>query len=300
MKRIAILLIACGFAASLLRAQVAVEADFLPVERDGRYVVGPLDGQPALQRDGTPNTDRARKWARLGLPGSAEVEQQDLRVQDAAVLDEGVLVQRPFAAAGSEIIYIESWQDGAGAEHTLAAANYPSAAEGLDAAAIVHFSAENGIELLDGDGVGGGVPRATGQSVGSGSQSITLRLDYSQKQWECWLAQDRSAGAVLGFRGNSATPTSFTMLAATRERTEGLRIVRHLVGDANVDGLVDAADIIAAENYARYDVATYDVIGASQSAISGLRDADGRPIVTEEDLSAIRQIVLNGSSPPSP
>jgi hypothetical protein len=297
MNRIAATLFAFTLATSLAGAQIAVEVEFAPVERDGRYVEGPLDGQPAHQRDGTPNTDRAKKWARLGTAGSAVVEQPIGRSLDAAVLDEGALVQRPFAAFDTEVIYLESWQDGPGADHTLSAASYPSASEGLSVSALVHFSASNGIELLNGDGAGGGVIRTTGQSVGNGRQRITLRLDYGAKQWECWLAEDRSSGAPLGFRDNAAEPTAFTMLAASPERTEGLRIVRHLAGDANVDGIIDAADIITAEKFASYDAATYDVIGASQAGISGTRDADGRPIVTLDDIVAIRAMVLTPATP---
>jgi len=286
-------------AGALASAQVEVDVEFLPVERDGRYVEGPLDGQPALKRDGSPNGDRARQWSRLGTVGSAVVEQPTGRALEAAVLDEGALVQRTFSHGGSEIIYIEGWQDGPGSPNPLSEANYPSAAEGFTVAALVHFSASNGVELLNGDGVGGGVVRTTGQGVGSfvGSQRIALRLDYDAKTWECWLDQDRSTGEPMGFRDNDAKPTAFLAFAATAERVEGLRVVRHLAGDANVDGVVDSADITAAERYASYQEDTYDLIGASQAGISGTRDADGRPIVTQDDIAAIRATVLGNSAP---
>lgn len=270
---------------------------FEDIERDGRYVEGSVAQQPATERSGEP-TPAGRRWLPFGIGGEAVVAAESGVPAGGRVLafSGAAALERNFPGHESGIRWVEGWHRGSGGELALAEADYPTAEDGIPAAALVHFSASNGIELLDGDGSGGGTPvvaqRPAWRGAGGTWTRVTMRIDYGAREWVCYLDGQRAHEGSLGFRDNSATPTGLHLRAGTGEAADALRVLVPVPGDANTDGVVDAADVVAARRYLSYDPATYDIIGVGNVSVEGAVDGEGRPIVTEEDIEHLRGMIL--------
>lgn len=275
-----------------------LDVSFEEIERGGRYDLGPIAHQPALERDGEPVALESQQWSPVGVSAGATVNGDTAAPSGSRILsfDSPAAVEKSIPPTTAPVVWVEGWHRGGGASRTLAQADYPTAEDGFDAAAIVHFSAANGIELLDGDGTGGGTPVTATRAERTGGPPtwtrVTLRLDYAGHVWECYLDGERAHPGVLGFRDNSARPTALRLQSGAPEGADAFRALIPLPGDANTDGVVDAADLVRARQFLAYDPATYDIIGVHNVSVAGATDAQGHLIVTEGDLDVLRGHIL--------
>ncbi len=197
-----------------------------------------------------------------------------------AVLDFSLTAQESSDAG--EVVWVEGYFRGEGSDVTLDQAVYPV----VDASAIVHFSQANGIEVLDGT-TGNAVQ--TGVSLGDGSQwfKITIALDFGSKTWEIWV-NDAQPGISfpLGFRDTNLTELrGFKNLAQSGADFDGFRVVPQLLGDANGDGKIDAADIVRLLEFIT-NPPTDDPILFGNADVSGPGgDRDGS--ITNADTTAL-------------
>lgn len=171
---------------------------------------------------------------------------QFVRLSDQAVLNRSFPENGDGSiGANTGTVWVEGYFRGVGSNSTLAAADYGA----TDASAIVHFSAANGIELLNGDGAGSGTAvRTTVTTLEETAwYKITIRLNFDTKKWDVWINDNQTAAYKnLGFRNNTVTRLGgFKNLAQQRADFDGFRIVKPRVGDSNGDATNDAADIVA-------------------------------------------------------
>lgn len=282
-------------AASLLGAahgSTLYRAGFEPSEG---YSAGNLDNQPSTS---------SRRWSVLA--GSAEVVANSSLPgplgQFEVVLNNGAVVDQNLdglVPTGQEVVWIEGWFRGTGSNVTLAAANYPSAAQGVPASAVIHFSNTNGIELLNGDRAGGpGTVVPAGVPLGAGAANtyfrITVALNFTTRSYDVYVNGVKRNATPLGFRDNVTRLNGFRNLAENEARFDGFRVVLPMSGDANGDGEVSAADLVKALDYVTYNPDTYDPIFAANVG-TGLED--GRVVVTADDTVRLARTILNDTAP---
>jgi hypothetical protein len=290
--------IAPSLAAALLALGASAHADTVysaGFETGEGYSTGTLDNQPSSS---------SRRWSVLA--GSAEVTQNAALPaqlgQYEVVLNNGAVVDQDLAglvADSSDIVWIEGWFRGVGSNVTLAAANYPSAAQGVPASAVIHFSSANGIEFLNGDRAGGaGTVVPAGVPLGAGAASryfrITVRLDFATRSYDVFVDGVKRNATPLGFRDNVSRLNGFRNLAENEARFDGFRIVLPEPGDANGDGEVSSADLVKALDYVTYSPDIYDPIFAANV---GTGTQDGRIVVTAEDTDRLARQILNDPTP---
>ena len=117
-------------------------------------------------------------------------------------------------------------------------------------------------------------------------------MDYATRTWSCFLDGVKAHPGMLHFRDSSANRSSLRLQSGAPEAADAFRVLTPLPGDANTDGVVDAADLVTAARYLSFDPATYDIIGVSNVSVEGATDGDGRPIVTSGDLEHLRGLIL--------
>lgn len=290
-------LLALGVSAHA-QTSVPYATGFEASDRDGAYVVGSLDNQPA---------GGAIRWAVLS--GTANIQEDStgahtgarfVRLESNATVDRS-LSNLGVSSSGIARVWVEGWFRGAGSAVTLANANYPSAAEAVPASAIVHFSSDNGIEFLNGNGAGAGSPIAAGVPLGVGNENtwrrITLFLDFNARTWDAYVDGARRNSAPLGFRDNVSALNGFRNLSEAASFFDSFRIVTPLPGDANGDSATDTADIVAALNFLEANVTStnYDPIFAANldtAQPTGQVDSStGRRFIDAADVVALADFI---------
>lgn len=166
-------------------------------------------------------------------------------------LANGAIINRDFAdiselGTSLDSVWVEGYFRGTGSTTTLEDAVYPM----QDASAIVHFSADNGIELADGDGTGGRTSLATDiTSLDADSwYRVTIRLDFSAKAWDVYIVGNGQSFSTtgLGFVNDSVSQLNgFKNLAQDQADFDSFRVVLPIAGDANGDAAVDSSDVVA-------------------------------------------------------
>lgn len=228
------------------------------------------------------NLNGQQGWTSTPVAGAQVVN--DAAAQSGArsvSLAANTIIDRSITEAnGQAVVWTQSYFRGSG---TTSAPNYPAD----PASAIVHLSATNGIQVLNGNGSGGGAFENTGVALNNPSQwhQILIRQDYTNKTWDCWVngaleAQD------LGFRDNSVDHLGgFRQYAGVACSMDTFLIRRSAVGgDVNFDGVTDAADVVTTAN----------AVSAppSDPFLLGDVDFDGNGVVENADVQATADVIL--------
>lgn len=193
--------------------------------------------------------DGIEGWEVLNDPavvaaGDAALGGQYVQLGSGAILDRAV-----DGSEGVGELWVQAFFRGRGSNQTLAELD---AEIDFPASAIVHFSEANGIEVEDGNGEGTagdvvalGVP--LGQANENTWQKLTLQIDFGAKNWNIWVGgEKKSPASGFGFRSDDVDHLSgFRQMAQGSSGFDGFRVVTLLAGDANGDGSIDAADIVA-------------------------------------------------------
>lgn len=208
-------------------------------------------------------------------------------------LSAGAQFDRSFAAditsASTGGVFIEGWFRGTGSTLDLARAVYPADEE---ASAIVHFSADEGIQLLDGDRAGGeGQIVSTAFPLGNQRATvwhrITVYLDFDAQTWSCYIRELGQSGfetyPELGFRNDVSSLKGFRNLAESASDFDAFRVVAPTLGDANGDGVLDAADVVR--------VTEYSISGADDPILQFNADMDRNGSVDGSDVAILVDIV---------
>lgn len=191
----------------------------------------------------------------------------------------------PIQAQLGSIVFVEGWARTAGSSLLLQNAVYPA---GENASAIVHFSANGGVQLLDGDKVGGaGNVVSTAFPLGVANQNtwhrITVKLDFTAKEYDAYIRRLGDASyqtySALGFRDNVSALNGFRNMAESAFDFDAFRLVKPLDGDANGDSVIDASDVVR--------VAEYQRNGASDPILAYNADVVRDGLVDGADLTAI-------------
>lgn len=205
------------------------------------FTVGNLDGQGGWQASSATviDTDAQAGSQSVALPADAWIEK---------------------SLSGSGEIWIIGYYKGDG---STAAPSYPTE---VPAASIVHFSATDGIQCLDGDGTGSGtwVPASGGTPVSASKWTqIAIHIVYNSANpaasyWDCLVD-----GAVyqrgLGFRNNSVTSlTGFKNLSGSDSYFDTFRVIAS-DGDVDGDGVSDKYEIANDTN--PLDPSSFPIIG---------------------------------------
>lgn len=287
----AIALAIVGFAAAA-PAQVLYTTSFEANDKDGNYVAGEaLNGQPG----GSANWITLSGTAIVEASATAPAGANQVSLNDGAQIDRDLTA---LAIPNGRVVWVEGWFRGEGSAVTLANANYPTSEAGTQASAIIHFSRDNGIEMLNGDGAGGAgaiVPAGIPLGVVNSSNwyRVTLKLDFTAKQWDAYINGVKVNASPLGFRDDVSTLRGFRNLAEAQAYFDGFRVVLPMTGDANGDNETDSADLVSMIDYTVYDPATYDPILVANVAAAGQTDGQGRLIVTAEDVVALGDLIIN-------
>jgi hypothetical protein len=180
-------------------------------------------------------------WTAAGATITNAVKQAG---EQSVALEANSQIDKTFSAAGETVVWMEGYFRGAG---TTEIANFPTAPA---ASAIVFFSAINGIQCLDGDGIGYGPWVSTGVTLNADNwYKITIRQDYTAKKWRCYIDDVQKPASDLGFRNNVVTELhGFRNFADTVSWLDTFRVLPAKKGDSNTDGKVDAADVISLVN----------------------------------------------------
>jgi len=163
----------------------------------------------------------------------------------ALQLSQGAAVDRTIdGAPDGEVVWIQAYFKGPGS--SAQTPTYPSSPE---ASSIVHFSATDGIRLLDGNGAGDGnwVAAPDYGTIDAGAwYQVTLRQDYGFKNWDAFVDGTKQ-GSALGFRDNGVTRLSgFMNLSDTTSYLDNIWVKGALRGDSNGDLALDSADLVRA------------------------------------------------------
>lgn len=183
-------------------------------------------------------------------------------------------------AASNEVWIIGSYRGNG----SSGAPSYPA---GEPAAAIIHFSADNGIQALNGDGVGGGTFQpASGGILTSDSTwtEVALHLVYnrSPKYWDA-LVNGVPYQKNLGFRDASINSlTGFKSLSGTPSYFDTFRVIQS-DGDVDSDGSPDWYEVSQNTN------------PLSASSVPTLGDVNGDGRVTT--LDAVIQYKISRENP---
>lgn len=194
-------------------------------------------------------------------------------------------IDKQLTAGSATIVWMEGYFRGAG---TTADPQFPSANEGFPASAIVFFSATNGIQCYDGDGLGLGTWINTNiTTLDEGTwYKISIRQDYSSKSWRCYIDNVKSPSQDLGFRDDTVTTLSgFRNFADTVSYFDAFRVIPSKKGDANLDNKVDAADLISLLNDP--DGSTFDLIQKDNA------DMDDSGVIDSGDFNNLIDTILN-------
>lgn len=229
------------------------------------------------------SVDGVEGWQVLSPPatvaaGGAAVGNQFVQLGSGAILD------RAFTGTqGEDTLWVQAYFRGRGSSQTLTEIEDEI---GFPASAILHFSEANGIEVEDGTGDGAPGPVVqVGVPLGQANQTtwykITVRLDFEEKAWELWVNDGKRSGeGGFGFRSNQVNNLSgFRQMAQGESGFDGFRVVLPLPGDANGDGAIDAADLVA--------VIEYLAEPTGDPILRGNADLTGNGDVTEDDLDLL-------------
>lgn len=280
--------VALGATAS---AQTLFRTSFEASDADGNYTTGALSGQPGTSVN----------W--LTLSGTAEVTNDSGIGAPAGsqfvLLDEGAQIDRDLSSLGvtQNIIWVEGWFRGTGSAVSLAEANYPTAEQGTQASAVIHFSAVNGVELLNGTrgtpAEATVVPTNISEFNPNTWYRITLRLNFTTQSWDAYADGIKLNEEPLGFRDNVTALNGFRNLSEARSYFDGFRVVRPMDGDANGDNETDSADLIAMIEYVAFNPDSYDPIFVANVAKEGILDENGRLVVSSNDVLTLTAQILN-------
>jgi len=201
----------------------------------------------------------------------------------------GAQFDRAITGAISDGIFVEGWFRGEGSTLDLSRAVYPV---DESASAVVHFSFDEGIQLLNGDGLGGpGTIVSTGVELGRDNATlwrrVSLYLNFPESKWDCHIGELGQSGFEsfrdLGFRDGVTSLNGFRNLAEADSDFDAFRIVRPMTGDANGDSLLDAADAVR--------VAEYALRGANDPILAFNADMDHNNLINDEDLGILVDVV---------
>lgn len=193
------------------------------------------------------------------------------------------------------IVWVQAWFRGEGS--AVDSPTYPS---DPPASSIVHFSKNNGILLYDGNIAQGQSPWVTAEGFGdpltaSDWYQVTLLQDYTNKIWFCYINGVLANSAPLGFRDKTTVNklSGFKNLSDTQSYFDGLMIASAIRGDANGDGVVDAADVVRALDLSRQSPPAIQALfgkNADVANASGQALPDG--VITQQDYQAIAGLLL--------
>lgn len=229
------------------------------------------------------SVDGIEGWQVLNPP--ATVTSGDAAVGGQYVhLGSGAILDRAFAGTNEhETLWVQAYFRGRGSSQTLS--EIEDEIE-FPASAILHFSEANGIEAEDGTGDGSaGTVVQIGVPLGEDNEDvwhkITVRLDFDAKAWELWVEDEKHGPADgFGFRSDEvANLTGFRQMTQGQSGFDGFRVVIPLPGDANGDGAIDAADLMAVIEYLAEE--------GGDPILRGNADLTGNGEVTEDDLNLL-------------
>lgn len=217
--------------------------------------------------------------------GGAASTTQFITLRNGATIDKDFGTD--FQMTPADGIIIEGYYKGAGSALDLNSAAYPA---DTDASAIVHFSAENGVQVLDGDKSGGGTAMDTGIALGPGQadtwMKVSVALDFINQEWSLFVDEE-PVRTGLGFRDTVPTLRGFRNLAGTDSGFDDFRVVLPLKGDSNGDGVIDAADVVRLSEYA--------LAGADSAVLFYQGDITGDGDVTNDDKQALAALIVDSA-----
>jgi len=190
-----------------------------------------FESLPEGSVDGLDGWSVARGEAAVAA-GSARFGVKALRTGEAS---EVVL-----AVAGSEnVVWVDFWVMTSGGPFVPAISPLPKKS------AVLIFDCFEGIQALDGDGMGGGTIVNSGVALGGGGwHRITAKLDFDVKTWDLYLDGLRRL-ADLGFHSDDIAGLSgMVRTACDQSHLDALSFTgMGLVDDTDQDGLGDLNEI---------------------------------------------------------
>lgn len=225
--------------------------------------------------------------ANLAVITSAEHQEGAQALQ----LSKGAAVDRAISdSPDGQVIWIQAYFKGPGSDAVTP--TYPSSPP---ASSIVHFSAANGIQLLNGNGTGDGVwDAATSYTAINAANwyQVTLRQDYGQKKWDCFI-DGAKQGSNLGFRDSAVTKLNgFMNLSDTTSYLDNVWVKGAMRGDANGDLVLDSADIVRTIQIADAPSPALDLIWGGNADIAGPTGNTPDGTVDQFDYEAIANTLI--------
>ncbi len=218
------ILLGVFLAGNLFAAPVVIyETGFEPEDVSGTsFSLGDLDGQGG--------------WVAVGGPQVTNTQAED-GVQ-SVLMPADSSIQRDIAGTGKIWIVGNYRGDGSTADP-----NYEATPP---AACIVHFSQTDGIQCLDGDGIGGGtfVPATSGFPVSNSAWTeVALHIVYDAPTpyWDC-LVNGSAYQTSLGFRDALGALSGFKSLSGSESFFDSFRVIAS-DGDVDSDGFGDNFEI---------------------------------------------------------
>ncbi|CAN5380969.1 hypothetical protein BH09SUM1_BH09SUM1_03070 [soil metagenome] len=225
-------------------------------------------------------------WSVSGGTGAAATVRTGAAAQGSnfVELSSGAVIDKTFSnTTGQNVVWVEGYFKGTGSQTTLANATYP----GTAASAIVHFSQANGIEFLNGTkNDGAGTPVSSSVAIVSTNwYKITIRLEFSTQTWDVWVNDAQSASYKdLGFKSANVTKLNgFKNLAQGTAYFDAFRVVLRTAGDANGDGVFDAADLTA--------IVQHIATPASDPIVQDNGDVNGDGVLNTTDIGLVADLV---------
>lgn len=219
--------------------------------------------------------------------GTASVTNADKQAGDQAVmLNADTEVRKAFTAASVDEVWVDAYFKGAG---STATPNYPSDPK---PSAIVHFSANDGIQCFNGDGAGNPTAVNTGITLVSTQwYRISIYQKYSAHTWDCYVDAVKKNASPLGFLWNDVTSfNGFINFSGETSYLDTFRVLAAKAGDANGDNKIDIADVVAIVNLLN-DPAPDFILKSNAAQASGAADST----LDNADLQALVSQVLNRS-----
>ncbi len=207
----------------------------------------------------------------------------------ALQLNPTALVDRTISGAPeNQVIWIEAYFKGPGSD--AATPTYPA---DPPASSIVHFSKTNGIQMYDGTGTTWIQAKDPYKAINQDLwYQITLRQDYIQKKWDCFVDGVKQNDNVLGFRDGTVTKLNgFMNLSDTVSYLDHLVVIQAEQGDANGDSQIDSADVVRAIMIAAQPAPALSLIWGGNADVTG---TGGNPdgVVNDLDVQGIADKVL--------